>query len=66
MTAKETLVKATKTALRVLCAITDHKEPDPADVQELKLLNPRPDAPPDEIACEVVALGIRRFRTRAL
>jgi len=56
---------ATESALRLLCAIIDHREPSPADVQELRLLNPRRDAPLDEIACEVVAQALKRPADKA-
>ena len=57
-----------ETALRVLSAITEHCEPDPADVQEVKRLSPLmpPDTPLDEIACALVSQALKqRATTRA-
>jgi hypothetical protein len=60
LASRDAFVKATETALRVLCAVIDHQQPTAADVHELKLLNPRPDAPPDDIACEAIAQALKR------
>jgi hypothetical protein len=46
---------AMMTALRVLSAIVNQWEPDPADVMELRrLLASRAEAPLDELACDVI------------
>jgi hypothetical protein len=46
---------AMKTALRVLTAITDRHNPEPADVEELRRWAPLLAAlPPDELACDVI------------
>jgi hypothetical protein len=58
---------ALKTALRVLTAVTEHRDPEPADIQALlsyaPLLKRRP---PDEVACEVTQMALKaRGRVRA-
>jgi hypothetical protein len=46
---------AMKTALRVLMAVVERREPEPADVDKLRPLASLPDgAPPDELARDVV------------
>ena len=63
----EPSLKAIETALRVLGAITEHNEPNTADVEELKRFSPfaPADVPIDEIACEVVAQALKaRAATR--
>jgi hypothetical protein len=54
-------LKAIETALRILGAITEHNEPNSADVEELKRFSPfaPEDTPIDEIACEVVAQALK-------
>jgi hypothetical protein len=48
-------------ALRVLSAVMDHHEPDPADVAELHRLAPfHPEEPIDEMACEVIQSELRK------
>jgi len=44
------------TALRVLGAITEHEQPDPADLEFLKrhALPAEADLPPDDLATEIV------------
>jgi hypothetical protein len=47
-----------ETALRVLTAVVDHRDPATADVHELRLFVPlSDDTPPDELAREVVQLA---------
>jgi hypothetical protein len=49
-----------QTALRVLTALTEKREANPADVEELRRLAPGdPDVPLDELACEVIQLAIK-------
>jgi hypothetical protein len=49
------------TALRVLKAITEKREPDSTDVDELRHLAPLPaDTPIDELACEVIQQALKR------
>ena len=51
---------AMKTALRVLTAISERYEPDPADAQELRQCTPlRADTPLDEVASTVIQQAIR-------
>ena len=51
---------AMRVALRVLTAITDKRNPDPGDLQELHRLAPlHADASPDELACEVIQKAIK-------
>ena len=46
---------AMMTALRVLSAIVNQRDPDPDDVQELRRFAPsRAEAPLDELACGVI------------
>jgi hypothetical protein len=52
-------VKALETALRVLSAISEHKPPAPADVEELERLSSQ-DGPLDEMACDVVAQVLKQ------
>jgi hypothetical protein len=48
-------VDAMMTALRVLSAIVNQRDPNPADVEELRRLPPsRAEAPLDELACDVI------------
>jgi DNA-binding NarL/FixJ family response regulator len=54
-------IDAMKIALRVLTAITEKRNPDPDDLQELHRLAPlQPGASPDELACEVIQQAIKR------
>lgn len=51
---------AMEVALRVLQALTQSRDPDPADVAELRRLAPLlADAPIDEVACDVVQRGVK-------
>ena len=54
--------EALKTALRVLAAITDGgRQPDPADVEQLRRLAPlMADTPLDELAADVIQQALRR------
>jgi len=56
-----------ETALRVLTAITEHRNPEPADLEELhRLLPNRPELSDDELACEVIKRALRqRSKVRA-
>lgn len=45
---------AMELALRVLTAITEHREPEKGDMEELRLLAPSYVKGADELACEVV------------
>jgi hypothetical protein len=48
-------VDAMSTALRVLSAIVNQRDPDPVDVEELRRLPaPRAEVPLDELACGVI------------
>jgi hypothetical protein len=52
---------ALKTALRVLTALGDKHQADPADVAELQRLAPSlADTPLDELACEVIQQALRQ------
>jgi hypothetical protein len=55
-------LRALKVALRVITAIApDRHEPDPRDIAELESLAPElRGLPPDELACEVIHLALRR------
>ena len=54
---------AMRTALRVLTAITEHHPPISADVEELRQLAPvLGHLPPDELACEVIRMGVKTER----
>jgi hypothetical protein len=54
---------AMQVALRVLMAITDHTRRNSADVEELRRLAPLlRNAPPDEIACDVIQQALKRRR----
>jgi hypothetical protein len=51
---------AMQTALRVLAALTEKRHPDPADVAELRRLDPgQIHLPLDELACDVIQRAIR-------
>lgn len=58
----ENPTEALKIALRVLAAITDDdRQPDPADIEELKRLAPlMGDTPLDELASDVIQQALRR------
>ena len=44
-----------KVALRVLVAITESRNPDPSDVEDLRCWAPLIGSiPPDELACDVI------------
>lgn len=48
-----------QTALRVLGTLTEHRDPDPADVEALRGLAPYAGHMPlDELACEVIQRAI--------
>jgi hypothetical protein len=52
---------ALKTALRVLTAASESRDPDPADVDELRRLAPPLDyLPAEELACDVIKQAIHR------
>lgn len=52
---------ALKTALRVLAAITENADPDPADIEALRFLAPLlADQPLEELACDVIQQAITR------
>jgi hypothetical protein len=54
-------ISAMKTALRVLAALTDRKDPDPADVAELRSLAPLSNTEEiDEMACNVIRQALQR------
>jgi hypothetical protein len=54
-------IEALKTALRVLTAISERTNPEPADIETLKSYAPLlADAPDDELACDVIQQAIRR------
>jgi hypothetical protein len=47
-------------ALRVLTALTEHQQPDPNDVDELRRLTPlSADADLDELACDVIHRALK-------
>ncbi len=51
---------AMQTALRVLSAFTEKREPEPGDLEELRRLAPgKSDLPADELACEVIQIAIQ-------
>jgi hypothetical protein len=53
-------LEAMKTALRVLTAICEKRQPDPADVQDLRHYAPLlAHCPIDEVACEVIHQSLR-------
>ena len=53
--------EALKTTLRVLTAISDHREPSPADVEALRRYAPGlSEAPIDEVVCDVIQHALRR------
>jgi len=57
----EQSLQAIKIASRVLIALGDRKEPDPADVAELRRLDPLlGDMPLDELACDVIQQALKR------
>ncbi len=58
----EVATEALKTALRVLTAVSEKKEPDPADVDELKRLSPllADSSSLDEMACDVILQAMKR------
>ena len=50
-----------KAALRVLSAITEKRNPDPSDVEELRHWAPLlADIPPDALACDVIMQVMKR------
>ena len=50
-----------KTAMRVLAAINEKREPDAADLAELRSLAPLlANLPPDELACDVIKQALQR------
>ncbi len=53
-----------KLALRVLQAFRENRDPEDADVRELRMLLPAPagDRSPDELACEIVERTIQSKR----
>jgi hypothetical protein len=52
---------ATKVALRVLAAVVETREPDPADVAELRRLSSRPKyIPADELAWDVLRQALKQ------
>jgi len=52
---------AMKTAMRVLAAVNDKREPDTADLTELRRLAPLlADMPADELACDVIKQALQR------
>jgi hypothetical protein len=52
---------AMKTALRVLTALSERRDPDPADVDTLRNYAPIPEnLSVDEIACEVIQQALKR------
>jgi hypothetical protein len=52
---QDSLLAAMKSALRVLSAITDKKPPDPADIAELRRIDPAAqDLDVDELARKVI------------
>jgi hypothetical protein len=54
-------IDALKVALRVLTAISEHHEPDLADVDRLRAYAPLlSDASLDELACDVIQQALRR------
>lgn len=56
---------AMQTALRVLKAITERRSPDQADVDKLRSLDPlSADLPVDELACDVIRNGLKRWESR--
>lgn len=57
---------ALKTGLRVLSALTEKTEPDPADVEALRCLAPLlADRPLEDLACDVIQQAIvRRIQVR--
>jgi len=53
--------EALKVALRVLTAVSEKREADPADVAALRRFAPLlADGPLDELACDVIQQGLRR------
>jgi hypothetical protein len=58
---------AMQTALRVLAAHTECIPADPADVEALRLIAQKADAPLDEIACDLIQAALRsREKARGL
>lgn len=54
-------LNAMKIAVRVLTAITEKRHPEPADVEELRRLDPLlRDMPLDELACDVIQQALKR------
>jgi len=54
-------LQAMKTAMRVLSAINEKREPDAADLEELRSLAPLlANLPPDELACDVIKQALQR------
>jgi hypothetical protein len=52
---------AMKTAMRVLSAINEKRDPDPADLDQLRSLAPLlADLPADELACDVIKQALQR------
>ena len=52
--------EATKIALRVLTAISEHRQPASADVEALKKFVPGKQVSPDELACEIIQETLKR------
>jgi hypothetical protein len=57
-------LQAMRSALRVLAALTEKREPSPGDVQELEsFIGPKPeDVPLDEWAREAIIQAVERHR----
>jgi hypothetical protein len=57
----ENALAAMKTAMRVLAAVNDKRDPDAADLEELRRLAPLLGGlPPDELACDVIKQALQR------
>jgi hypothetical protein len=57
----ENSLAAMKTAMRVLAAVNEKRDPDAADLDELRRLAPLLAAlPPDELACDVIKQALQR------
>ena len=55
------IVGTLEVGLRVLTAVNEHKNPDPMDVEKLRLLAPEwADRPVDELACEVIGRTMKQ------
>jgi hypothetical protein len=54
-------IDAMATSLRVLAAVVESRDPEPADVLELRRLAPLSvGAPPEELACELILRALKR------